>query len=76
MKKDDMVSAIAMRMKILHLQDFNHFVANELPLPYLLDKLAETALETAEIEGMLPPLSYNVDSEVALNEWEDEDEQA
>jgi len=76
MKKEDMISAIAMRMRILHLQDFNNFVGNELPLPYLLDKLAQTALETAEIEGMLPPLNYHVETDVALNEWEDEDEQA
>jgi hypothetical protein len=75
MRKDDMISAIAMRLKILHLQDFNSFHSNELPLPYLLDKLAETALETVEIEGMLPPLNYNVDTDMALNEWEDEDEQ-
>lgn len=71
-----MIGAIAMRMKILHLQDFNHFTANELPLPYLLDKLAATALETVEIEGMLPPLNYNPETDVILNEWEDEDEQA
>lgn len=65
MKKDDVISAIAMRMKILHLQDFNHFIANELPLNYLLEKLAETALETVDLEGML-----------AENDWENEDEQA
>lgn len=74
MKKDDMIGAIAMRLKILHLQDFNSFVANELPLPYLLDKLAETALETVELEGMIPPLNYNEETDMILNEWEDEDE--
>lgn len=76
MKKDDMISAIAMRMKILHLQDFNSFIASELPLPYLLEKLAGTALETVEIEGMLPPLSYNSESESMSNTWEDHDEEA
>jgi hypothetical protein len=74
MKKDDMIGAIAMRLKILHLQDFNSFMSNELPLPYLLDKLAETALETVEIEGMMPPLNYNEETDMILSEWEGEDE--
>jgi len=82
MKKDDMIGAIAMRLKILHLQDFNSFVDGELPLPYLLDKLAETALETVELEGMLPPRDYSetyYSSDYPQgyhpNQWEDEDEQ-
>jgi len=75
MKKDDMISAIAMRLKILHLQDFNSFQSNELSLQYLLYKLAETALETVEIEGMLPPIDYNEDTDMAVNKWEDEDDQ-
>lgn len=83
MKKDDMISAIAMRLKILHLQNFNAFADNELPLPFLLDKLAETALETVELEGMLPPPDYSETYYSAdepggyhPNRWEDEDEQA
>jgi hypothetical protein len=83
MKRDDMVLAIAMRLKILHLQNFNAFVSNELPLPFLLDKLAETALETVELEGMLPPPDYSEtyysgDEPAGYhpNQWEDEDEQA
>jgi hypothetical protein len=83
MKRDEMIGAIAMRLKILHLQEFNQFTDGEMPLPYLLDRLASTALETVELEGMLPPPDY---SETYYssdepggyhpNRWEDEDEQA
>ena len=53
MKRDDLVNKVAMRLKILHLQDFNYFQTNELPLSYLLEKLAETALDTLQKEGVV-----------------------
>jgi hypothetical protein len=81
MKRKEMVSAISTRLGILHRQDVNFFIDDELPLPYLLDKLAETALETVELEGMLPPPDfsetyYSADEPAGYhpNRWEDEDE--
>lgn len=75
-----MLDSIAMRLKILHLQDFNEFIEGELPLNYLLDKLAATALETVELEGMLPPFVDQYEDTQSLdlvgNRWEDDDEQA
>lgn len=81
MKRDEMIQAIAARMKILNLQDFNSFADGELPAYYFAIKLAETALETVELEGMLPPCDYTETYYSAdeaggyhPNRWEDDDE--
>lgn len=81
MKKSEMINALALRLRILHLQDFNEFSEGEMPLSYLLDKLAKTALETVEIEGMLPPSHYTETyysvyeaSEYRPNRWEEDDD--
>lgn len=76
-----MIEAIASRLKIMNLQDFNAFAEGHLPMFYLALKLAETALETVELEGMLPPSDYSETYYSAdepggyhPNRWEDDDE--
>ena len=80
-----MISSLCMRLKIIHLQDINDLLDGSLPVNFFLEKIAETALETVEIEGMLPPeiaqeqnadyLDENGNETVEivyLNKWEDD----
>ena len=87
MRKEDMISAICMRLKIIHLHDITDLLDGELHVNLFLEKLAETALETVELEGMLPPeilveqgTGYvgedggELVEVVYLNKWESDDE--